>query len=70
MTQQIQYCTTDDGIRLAYSVIGKGSPIVRASHWLSHLEYAARHPERISPLILILAAVLGVGIFVADLLRR
>ncbi len=44
MMQQIQYCTTDDGVRLAYSVIGKGSPIVRASHWLSHLEYDLDSP--------------------------
>jgi uncharacterized protein DUF5906 len=37
--QEIQYCTTSDDVRLAYSVIGKGTPIVRACHWLSHLEY-------------------------------
>ena len=24
MDQQIQYCTTPDGVRLAYSIIGKG----------------------------------------------
>ncbi|MBV8799892.1 MAG: alpha/beta fold hydrolase [Alphaproteobacteria bacterium] len=42
--QQIQYCTTTDGVRLAYSVMGKGSPIVRAAHWLTHLEYDLKSP--------------------------
>ena len=39
MEQEIQYCTTSDGVRLAYSIIGKGSPMVRATHWFNHLEY-------------------------------
>ncbi len=42
--QQIQYCTTADGVRLAYSVMGKGTPIVRAAHWLTHLEYDLKSP--------------------------
>jgi pimeloyl-ACP methyl ester carboxylesterase len=44
MDQQIQYCTTPDGVRLAFSVTGKGSPIVRPSHWLTHLEYDLKSP--------------------------
>jgi pimeloyl-ACP methyl ester carboxylesterase len=42
--QEIQYCTTSDDVRLAYSVIGKGTPIVRTSHWFSHLEYDLKYP--------------------------
>jgi hypothetical protein len=42
--QEIQYCRTSDDVRLAYSVIRKGTPIVRASHWLSHLEYDLKYP--------------------------
>jgi pimeloyl-ACP methyl ester carboxylesterase len=42
--QQIQYCTTADGVRLAYSVIGKGSRLVRTSHWFSHLEHDLTSP--------------------------
>src|SRR6516164_3544079 len=42
--QEIQYCTTPDGVRLAYSVIGKGTPIVRTPHWFSHLEYDLQGP--------------------------
>lgn len=44
MDQKIQYCTSADGVRIAYSSIGKGPPIVRASHWLSHLEYDLKSP--------------------------
>lgn len=39
MHQEIQYCTASDGVRLAYSIIGKGTPIVRIPHWFAHLEY-------------------------------
>ena len=46
MDQTIQYCTSTDGVRLAYSVIGKGTPIVRASHWMTHLEYELTSPVR------------------------
>jgi hypothetical protein len=36
--QQIQFCTPYDGVRLAYSLVGKDPSVVRASHWLSHVE--------------------------------
>lgn len=39
ITQVIQYCRTDDSVRLAYAVTGKGPPLVKAGNWLSHLEY-------------------------------
>jgi hypothetical protein len=45
MEQQIQYCTTRDGVRLAYSVIGKGTPMVRSPHWFAHLEYDLKGGE-------------------------
>jgi pimeloyl-ACP methyl ester carboxylesterase len=44
MHQEIRYCTTPDGVRLAYSVIGKGTPIVRTPHWFAHLEYDLKGP--------------------------
>ncbi len=34
----VQFCKTSDGVRLAYAITGKGSPLVRAGHWLSHVE--------------------------------
>jgi pimeloyl-ACP methyl ester carboxylesterase len=36
--QEIRYCNTPDNVRIAYTVTGQGSPIVRAAHWLTHLE--------------------------------
>ena len=42
--QQIQYCRTDDGVNLAWSVIGEGSPIVKAPNWIGHLELDWRNP--------------------------
>jgi pimeloyl-ACP methyl ester carboxylesterase/DNA-binding winged helix-turn-helix (wHTH) protein len=37
--QEIRYCTTSDGIRLAYATIGNGPPLVKASNWLTHLDF-------------------------------
>ena len=38
-TQTIRFCTTSDGVRLAYAVAGSGRPLVKAANWLNHLEY-------------------------------
>lgn len=46
MDQQIQYCTTLDGVRLAYAVTGEGTPFVRVSPWMSHLEHEQQSPVR------------------------
>jgi hypothetical protein len=40
MEQQIHFCTTDDGVRVAYATVGQGQPLVKAANWLSHLEFA------------------------------
>jgi pimeloyl-ACP methyl ester carboxylesterase/DNA-binding CsgD family transcriptional regulator len=34
----IRFCTAPDGVRLAYSVHGRGPPLVRVATWLTHLE--------------------------------
>jgi class 3 adenylate cyclase/pimeloyl-ACP methyl ester carboxylesterase len=39
LEQEIRYCTTTDGVRLAYAKVGAGPPLVRPAHWLGHLEY-------------------------------
>jgi pimeloyl-ACP methyl ester carboxylesterase len=44
MQQHIQYCTTSDGVRLAYATIGKGPKLVRTPHWFSHLEHDLGSP--------------------------
>jgi pimeloyl-ACP methyl ester carboxylesterase/DNA-binding CsgD family transcriptional regulator len=39
MDQNIRFCTTSDGVRLAYAVSGAGSPLVMSATWLTHLEH-------------------------------
>ncbi len=38
MGQQIRFCTSADGTRIAYAVEGAGMPLVRTAFYLSHLE--------------------------------
>jgi pimeloyl-ACP methyl ester carboxylesterase/DNA-binding CsgD family transcriptional regulator len=38
MKQQIRFCTTSEGVRIAYAATGEGPPLVKVSNWLSHLE--------------------------------
>ena len=42
--QQIRFCTSPDGARLAYAVSGRGPPLVNAPRWLTHLEYDWQSP--------------------------
>ncbi len=44
MEQQIHFCTTHDGARIAYATAGHGPPLVKAANWLSHLEYDWQSP--------------------------
>ncbi|EAR10545.1 adenylate/guanylate cyclase/hydrolase, alpha/beta fold family protein [Reinekea sp. MED297] len=37
--QKIAFCQAEDGVQLAYATVGKGSPIIKAANWLSHLEH-------------------------------
>ena len=43
-SQQIRFCKTFDGTRLAYAQTGEGPPLVKAPHWLTHLEYEWTSP--------------------------
>ena len=36
--QQIRFCTSPDGTRLAVATLGEGPPLVRAATWLTHVE--------------------------------
>jgi class 3 adenylate cyclase len=38
MEQDIRFCTTSDGVRIAYAVVGRGPPLVIVRGWVSHLE--------------------------------
>ena len=44
LRQHVRFCTTRDGARVAVATLGKGPPLVRAAHWLSHLEFDLRSP--------------------------
>src|SRR5687767_7596301 len=39
MKQQIRFCNSFDGVRLAYATSGSGPPLVKVGNWLSHLEF-------------------------------
>ena len=43
-SQQIRYCKSPDGVQIAYAISGKGPPILRAAHWMSHLQYEWESP--------------------------
>ena len=42
--QQIRFCTSSDGVSLAYATVGEGPPLVKAANWLNHLEYDWKTP--------------------------
>lgn len=42
--QQVRFCQAPDGTCLAYSVVGKGPPMVKTANWLNHLEYEWESP--------------------------
>ncbi len=43
-SQDIRYCRSPDGVRVAYGLSGKGPPLLRAAHWMSHLQYEWESP--------------------------
>lgn len=44
LTQSIRFCTAHDGVRIAYAATGQGPPIVRAAHFLTHLDFDLSSP--------------------------
>ena len=44
MDQQVRFCTSSDGARLAYALSGTGPLLVRAPHWFTHLEHDWSNP--------------------------
>jgi class 3 adenylate cyclase/pimeloyl-ACP methyl ester carboxylesterase len=37
--QKIEDCRAPDGVRLAYSKVGRGPPLVKTANWMNHLEF-------------------------------
>lgn len=44
LKQQIRFCKSRDGTRIAMAAMGSGPPLLRAAHWLSHVEHDAQSP--------------------------
>ena len=43
-TQEIRYCRSPDGVRIAYASSGSGPPLVKAANWLTHLDLEWQSP--------------------------
>ena len=43
--QEIHFCQTSDGVQLAYARIGRGPPLVKTGHWMTHLEFDFESPS-------------------------
>jgi DNA-binding winged helix-turn-helix (wHTH) protein len=44
LRQDVHFCRTSDGVRLAYAWTGSGPPLVKAANWLTHVEYDLETP--------------------------
>jgi pimeloyl-ACP methyl ester carboxylesterase/DNA-binding SARP family transcriptional activator len=42
--QEIRFCSTPNGVRIAYATVGEGPPIVKTANWLNHLEFDWESP--------------------------
>ncbi len=42
--QEIRFCTSPDGVRIAYATVGDGPALVKTANWMSHLEYDWKSP--------------------------
>lgn len=42
--QRVAFCRSADGTRIAYASSGSGYPLVKAGHWLTHLEHDWHSP--------------------------
>lgn len=44
LDQEIRFCNAEDGTRIAYALVGRGPPLVKAPNWLTHLEFEWSSP--------------------------
>jgi pimeloyl-ACP methyl ester carboxylesterase/DNA-binding CsgD family transcriptional regulator len=42
--QQIRFCTSRDGVRIAYATCGAGPPLIWIGHWVRHLNFDWESP--------------------------
>src|SRR5262245_13103154 len=53
-SQQIRFCISRDGVRIAYATDGSGPPLVHPQSWLSHLDLDWENPVQRSWLSLLM----------------
>ena len=44
MKHETRFCSAQDGVGLAYAIDGYGPPLVKASNWMTHLDYERESP--------------------------
>jgi pimeloyl-ACP methyl ester carboxylesterase/DNA-binding CsgD family transcriptional regulator len=44
LRHETRFCTSPDGVGLAYAIEGEGPPLVKASNWMTHLDYERESP--------------------------
>lgn len=44
LAQSVRFCRSADGTSIAFATMGSGPPLVRAGHWLTHLEHDFTSP--------------------------
>lgn len=43
-TQDIRFCITADGVRIAFASAGSGRPLIKTANWLNHLQFDWQSP--------------------------
>jgi len=41
---ETRFCSSSDGVGLAYAIDGRGPPLVKASNWMTHLDFERESP--------------------------
>jgi len=44
LDQQIRFCKTADGTKIAYATVGNGPPLIKTANWLNHLDFDWESP--------------------------
>ena len=44
VNHETRFCRSFDGVGLAYAIDGSGPPVVKASNWMTHLDYERQSP--------------------------
>ena len=44
LQQEIRFCSTREGVRIAYATVGEGPPLIKTANWLNHLEFDWESP--------------------------